>query len=146
MLVICGAEPEMSISSAFMKVPGGGLDIFTDRDQRSIFLGFEFQESAFFWVLLTVAVFFGLLDKCCIFKCSIFLTVFFGVQFYAPGTSVITVLHYYRIVLNFCNEQGFWRVLFRVLLFGKYFMGCSVSGKVFFGGTSKIPNFADPCL
>ena len=68
----------MSISSTFMKVPGGGLGIFTDRNQRSIFLGFEFQKSAFFWVLLTVAVCFGLLDKCCIFKCSIFLTVFFG--------------------------------------------------------------------
>ena len=27
---------------------GGGLGIFTDRDQRSIFLGFEFGESVFF--------------------------------------------------------------------------------------------------
>ena len=38
----CGAEPEMSMSSAFMGVPGGGLGIFIDRDQLSIFLGFEF--------------------------------------------------------------------------------------------------------
>ena len=42
MLVICGAEPEMRMSSAFMGVPGGGLGIFTDRDELSIFLGFEF--------------------------------------------------------------------------------------------------------
>ena len=41
------------------------------------FLGFEFRKSVFFWVLLRAAVFFGLLDKCCIFKCFIFLTVFF---------------------------------------------------------------------
>ena len=46
--------------------PGGGLGIFTDRDQRSIFLGFEFQESVFFWILVTAAVSFGLLTKSCI--------------------------------------------------------------------------------
>ena len=56
---------------------GGGLSIFTDRDQRSI-LGFEFRKSVFFLLLPTAAVFFGLLDKCCIFKCFIFLTVFLG--------------------------------------------------------------------
>ena len=39
--------------------PGGGLDIFTDRDQQSIFVSFEFRKSAFFWVLLAAAVFFG---------------------------------------------------------------------------------------
>ena len=58
MLVICGAEPEMSISSAFMKVPGGGLGIFTDRNQQSIFLGFEFRKSLFLR---------GTAHNCCIF-------------------------------------------------------------------------------
>ena len=61
------------MSSTFMEVPGGGLGIFTDRDQLSIFLSFEFRKSVFFWVLLTAAVFFWAF----IFKCSIFLTVFF---------------------------------------------------------------------
>ena len=61
MLVICGAEPEMSMSSTFMEVPGGGLGIFTDRDQLSISLSFKFRKSFFLWVLLTAAVFFGLL-------------------------------------------------------------------------------------
>ena len=90
------------MSSTFMEVPGGGLGIFTDRDQLSIFLSFEFRKSVFFWVLLTAAVFFWAF----IFKCSIFLTVFFGVQFYAPGTSVIMVLHYYCVVLNFCQMSS----------------------------------------
>ena len=54
------------------------LGIFTDRDQQSIFGGFEFRKSVFFWVLLRAAVFSVLLDKCCIFKCFMFLTVFFG--------------------------------------------------------------------
>ena len=30
----------------------GGLGIFTDKDQQSIFLGFEFQESVSFWLLV----------------------------------------------------------------------------------------------
>ena len=62
-------------------VPGGGLGIFTDRDQRSIFWGFEFRKSVFFWVLHMDVVFFGLLDKCYIFKCFIFLKVLFGSSF-----------------------------------------------------------------
>ena len=62
-------------------VPGGGLGIFTDRNQRSILLGFEFRKFVFFWVLVTDAVFFRLLNKCCILKCFIFLTVFFESSF-----------------------------------------------------------------
>ena len=31
-------------------VSQGELGIFIDRDQRSIFLGFEFRKSVFFWV------------------------------------------------------------------------------------------------
>ena len=45
--------------------------------------------------------FFGLLNKCCIFKGFIFSTVFLLGQFYSPGTSVSTVLHYYHIMLSF---------------------------------------------
>ena len=93
----------------------------------------------------------GLLDKCCIFKCFIFLTVFCWVQFYAPGTSVIIVLHYYHIVLNFCqmNSVFFFFLggggIFRVLLFGKYFL-VVLSVANYFLGSSEIPNSADPCL
>ena len=42
-----------------MDEPGGGLGIYTDRDQRSILFGFEFRKSVFFWVLVKAAVFFG---------------------------------------------------------------------------------------
>ena len=42
---------------------GGGLGIFTDKGSTEYFLGFEFQESVFVWVLVTAAVFFGLLNK-----------------------------------------------------------------------------------
>ena len=94
------------------KSPGGGLGIFTDRDQRSIFLGFEFRKSVLFGVLLTAAAFLGLLDKCCIFKCFRFLKVLFWFKFYAPSTSLISVLHYYHIVLNFCQTNS---------VFGGYF-------------------------
>ena len=47
------------LSKSFsFKFPGVGLVIFTDMDQRSIFLGFEFRKFVFFWVLVTAAVFF----------------------------------------------------------------------------------------
>ena len=44
------------------------------------------------------------------------------VQFYAPGTSVIMVLHYYHIVLNFCQmnsvlEGNFLEVCFSESIF-----------------------------
>ena len=54
--------------------PGGRLGIFTDSDQWSIFLGFEFREPVFFWILDTAAVFFGLLNK--VFH--IFSSIFWG--------------------------------------------------------------------
>ena len=67
--------------AAHLKPEGGGLGIFTDRDEKSIWgwegEGFEFRKSVFL-VLLTTAVFFGLLDKCCSLKCFVFLTVFLG--------------------------------------------------------------------
>ena len=63
--------------------PGGELGIFTDRDQGSIFWGFEFRKSVFFGggVLVTAALFLGFLNKCSILKCFIFLTVIFGSSF-----------------------------------------------------------------
>ena len=62
--------------------PVGGLGIFTGRGSAEYFLGFEFRKSVFFGVLLRAAVFLGLLDKCCIFKCFIFLTVLFWLKLY----------------------------------------------------------------
>ena len=51
-----------------------------------------------------------------------------------PGTSVITVLHFYHILLNFDSKYYcFWMVFFMVLLFGKHSFGFPVTGKVFFG-------------
>ena len=43
--------------------PGGGLGIYTDRDQQSIFGGFEFPKSVFFLVLVIAAVFLGFSNK-----------------------------------------------------------------------------------
>ena len=40
------------------ETPGGGLGIYTDRDQRSIFGGFEFRKSVFLG---------GTGQSCCIF-------------------------------------------------------------------------------
>ena len=78
----------MSFSFAFWFVPcpwpslqyvesGSGMS-------RVFFGGFELRKSVFWGVLLTAAVFFwgGLLDKCCIFKCFVFLTVFLGAVLY----------------------------------------------------------------
>ena len=60
-------------SNTHSQNPGGGLGISTNRDQRSIFLGFESRMSVFFWVLVTDAVFFfGLLNNCCISEYFIF--------------------------------------------------------------------------
>ena len=57
---------------------GGGLGIYTYRDSRSIFLGFEFRKSVFFWVLVIAAVFFWFSIQCCIFKCFMSSMVFLG--------------------------------------------------------------------
>ena len=58
--------------------PRGGLYIYTDRDQQSIDVGFEFRKSVFLWVLVEAALFFVLSNKCCIFKCLMSSTVFLG--------------------------------------------------------------------
>ena len=56
----------------------------------------------------------------------------FGVQFYAPGTSVITVLHYYRVVLNFCQMSS---------VFGGYFLGFCFLKSIFVGVPSVAKYF-----
>ena len=81
-----------------------------------------------------------MLNKSCILKCFIFSTVFFWVQFYSPGASVIMGLHYYHIMLDFCEMNSvFEGISFRVLLFGKYCFGFCVSGKAFFWVVQKYP-------
>ena len=46
---------------------------------------------------------------------------------------MIIGLHYYHIMLDFGELNSVFKGNFRVLLFGKYFLEFSVSGKVFFG-------------
>ena len=46
----------LSVQVLFLK-PKGGLDIFTYKDQQSVFLGFQFRKSISFWeVVRTVAL------------------------------------------------------------------------------------------
>ena len=42
-------------------------------------------------------------------------------------------LYYYHIMLDFCELNSVFKDIFRVLLFGNYFLEFCVSGKVFFG-------------
>ena len=51
--------------------------------------------------------------------------------------------HYYQIMLDLCEMNSVFEGTFRVLLFGKYFFGFSLSGKLFF---LCRPDSADPCL
>ena len=101
--------------------------------EQYILLGFEFRESVFFWVLVTAAVFFGLLNKSCILKCFIFSTEFFWVQCYSPSASIIMDLHYYHIVLDFCEMNNVSEGIFGFCFSESSFWRFSVSGKVFFG-------------
>ena len=86
-------------------------------------------------LLVTAAVFFGLLKKCCISKCCIFSKVFFWVQFYSLGTSINTVLHYYHIVLNFYQMNN---------VLGGYSLGLHFSVDIFWGFLSLTKNFLGP--
>ena len=52
-------NPQEVQKEIFSLDPRGGLGIFTDRDHRSIFLGFEFRKFVFSWVPVTDAVFLG---------------------------------------------------------------------------------------
>ena len=55
------------------------------------------------------------------------------------------VLHYYHIMLNFCQVIIALDGIFGGFAFRKYFFGHSVSAKVFLG-ISEIRNSADSCL
>ena len=46
---------------------------------------------------------------------------------------MIMGLHYYHIMLDFCELNSVFKGIFSVLLFGKYFFEFCVSGKVYFG-------------
>ena len=68
-------------------------------------------------------------------------------QFYAPGTPV----HYYHIMLNFCQVNSVFRGYFLGLCFLKslfFFLGGGGILLVakYFSGSSEIPNSADSCL
>ena len=60
----------------------------------------------------------------------------FLVQFYAPSTSVITVLHYYNIVVNFCQMNSILEDILGGFAFQKvfFFVFCQ---SIFFGVLSK---------
>ena len=136
MLIICTHK---QFQSNLMYLKTRNFSYKPDRDWRSIFLGFEFRKSKICIFLGTAhsCRIFWVVRKCCIFKFHSFNSIFW-VQFYAPGTSVITVLHYYHITLNFCQMTS---------VSGGYFLGfcfsesifLGVSGKVFFWVVQKYP-------
>ena len=88
--------------------PRDGLDIFTDKDQQSIFLrggrggggGLKFLKSIFCCVLIIGALFL-VITKISYFSVFCIFCSVFRVQFYSPGTSVSKVLHHYHTVFNF---------------------------------------------
>ena len=106
-------------------------------------MGFEFQGSVFFGYWSQLLYFFGSLNKSCI---RIFKSIFWA-QFYSPGASIIMGLHYYHIMLEFCEINSVFESIFSDFAFleSNLFFGFSVSGKVFLG-RSEIPNSNDPCL
>ena len=58
-------------------------------------------------------------------------------------------LHYCHIMLDFCEMNGVFEVIFRILLLGKYFFSDFLgflSVAKYFLGRSEICNSADPCL
>ena len=88
-----GKEPLNTLKRYNTASQGGGLSVFTDRDQRSIFTGFEFRKSVFLGGTgNSCCILFGSLNECCTLKGFEFSTVFLC-QFYSPGTSVNTALH-----------------------------------------------------
>ena len=97
-----------------------------------------------FWVLNFENLYFlGTGHSCCIFMGSqindIFLSVlclerYFYAQFYSPGTSANTALHYYHLVVNFrkinCVLRGYFlefhfseSIFLGFLSVAKYFLG-----------------------
>ena len=101
---------------------------------RVLFWVLNFENLYFFGYWSQLLYFFGLSDKSCILKYFIFSTVFFGFQFYSPSASIIMGLHYYHIMLDFCEMNSVFEGIFWVLLFGKYFLrGFLLVAKYFLG-------------
>ena len=114
--------------------PGGGLDIFTDKNQRisGVYFGvLNFENLYFLGYWSQLLYFLGLLNKRCILKCFICSTVFFWFQFYSPGASIIMGLHYCHFMLDFCEVNSVLRVFFRTLLSESIFLGGGGGGRVF---------------
>ena len=114
--------PLTVFQSLSFKFPRGGLVIFTDRDQRSIFWVLNFENLYFFGYWSQLLHCFGLLNKCCILKCFLFLTVFFGYSFMYQ----VLQLSLFFIIIISCLTFAIRCVvisggIFSVLLFRKYF-------------------------
>ena len=129
------------------KDPGDGLGIFADRDLRSIFWvsNFENLQLYFFWVLVIVAVFFGLSNKCCVFECFICSKEFLGpslFSWYFNKHSFSSLSYCAQLLLN---ESYLEWVFFRVSLFWKVFLGVFYQWQRIFWVIRKYPT-ADPCL
>ena len=78
---LLGHKPFLATVFIIQLPQGVGLAYLQTRIS-GVFLGvLNFKNLYFFWVLLTAAVFLGLLNKSCILKCFIFSTVFFGSSF-----------------------------------------------------------------
>ena len=79
-----------------------------------VFFGFWISKICTFLELLRAAVFFfGLLDKCCIFKCFIFLTVFFGSSYIHQVIQWSRFPIITKSCLTFAKWIAFCRVFFR---------------------------------
>ena len=96
-----------------------------------VFLGFSISKICFFGGTGHSCCIFGLLNKSCIWKCFIFSTVFFWVQFYSPGASIIMGPYYYRIMHDFCEMNSVFEGIFRVLLLESIFLGFLLVAKYF---------------
>ena len=72
----------------------------------------NFENLYFFGYWSQPLYFFGLQNRSCILKCFIFSTVFFRVQFYSPGASIIMGLHYYHVILDFCEMNSVFEGIF----------------------------------
>ena len=91
-----------------------GVDLaYLQTGISGVFLGvLNFENLYFLGVLVTAPVFFGLLNKRCILKSFICSTVSFWFQFYSPGASIIIGLHYYPIILDFCEMNSVFQGIF----------------------------------
>ena len=112
-----------------------GVDLaYLQTGISSVFLGFEFRKSVFFWVLGIGTAFFGLINKCCILKYFIFSKIFLLgpvllIRCFSKDRSSL-ILYHASLLLN---ELRLRRVFFRVLLLGKHLLGFLLVTKYFFG-------------